>query len=143
MGLFGKKEEPTTGRLLMNFGVADFGAVAYTLDQGDSGRVWPVIGTQLFSGEEAAKLEQDPSLGPQETLQATINCLVQNALNRVREVGIPSLAVGEMRVNLDDSDGDTTVVVVGAARFLDSEWRRERAKMQGGQTFAPGPNWKK
>lgn len=134
VGLFGKKEVPTTGRMLLSFEPAEFGAVMYTLDQGDSGRSWQVVGTQLLTADDVQKLDQDPNADHQQM----INVMIHNALARVRELGIPSLTVGEMRVEIDHPK----VGVVGAVRFLDSEWQKKRSEAQDGEKFAPGPNWK-
>jgi hypothetical protein len=67
-----------------------------------------------------------------------INVMIHNALARVRELGIPSLTVGEMRVDIDHPK----VAVVGAVRFLDSEWQKKRSEAHDGEKFAPGPSWK-
>lgn len=121
--LFSRGETLQSGTLFINFAVAERGTVMYSLDQGDGRRTWEALQTQLLTGDDSARVA--PGDGGQ-----VLDLMIRHAIERVQECQIPSLSVGELRVETERRDGQLWVSAVGEVGFRDSEWQQVKLKAQ-------------
>lgn len=116
MGWFKTRAEaPVVGRVIVRFTYEPSSRLTYTIDQGESSRTWMMSMQALLTNCNFSTLEE------------ALGNMIPNALN-VLQKDVPSLVMGQFRVDIDKSKEPAEVIcVTNDAQYLESEWRTVRA----------------
>lgn len=116
MGWFKTRiEAPVVGRVIVRFTYEPSSMLTYTIDQGESSRTWMMSMQALLTNYNFSTLEE------------ALGIMIPNALNVLKK-DVPSLVMGEFRVDIDKSKEPAEVIcVTNDAQYLESEWRTVRA----------------
>lgn len=117
MPLFGnKKKSAETRRMILRFTLEYPSTVSFTLDQGESGRVW-------HTGR--GRLVNDAQIEAATSFEQMVNSMVEGALSYIRE-RVPSLKTFDISVQVERESDPGEIVCVGPVEFTSAEWERLR-----------------